>query len=289
MLKMDFGSSFLLPRMLVILAIIDGRACAEIERLNGITGSKIAFPLELQNQSHFSVVINGMNDLADCFRNGGQNMSLGNGFQDLENVAQSDEGMYHFFSQNENKTFFLRVFEPLPTIHIHCLPGGKAELSCEVGGLSGEVYWTLNGSHLNDSDICVKEGGSKIVLEKKVTGMLTCHRRNSPLNFSTELLCDDEDEKEEGITLSAISSEGPKSSPNGDHCEAADALADSTTNPGPGSSKIKAEMDPNSKVKPETEPGPQKESEAMTEFREVMVDPLPPEAVGDCFPETVDA
>ncbi|KAL8190712.1 UNVERIFIED_CONTAM: hypothetical protein K2H54_059691 [Gekko kuhli] len=220
-----------------------------------------------------------------------------------------------------------------PTVHIHCLPGGKAELSCEMGDLSRDV----NGSYLSDSDICVKDGGKKIVLEKRVSGKLICYRRNSHINFCTELLCDDgdllkhplffiilaasggaavllaiiaslitcccmkskhnfipvpaEDEKDEGITLSAISSEGPKSSPNGDHCDATDALAASTTNPGPGSSKPEAEMDPNAKVEPETEPGCQAEAEAVTEteFREVMVDTAPPEAVGDCFPDPVDA
>ncbi|XP_015276403.1 PREDICTED: uncharacterized protein LOC107118550 [Gekko japonicus] len=337
---MDFSSSFLLPCMLVILTIIDGRACADIERLTGIVGSKIVFPLEVQNQSYFSVAINGMThsvNSKDCFKYGKRQMCLRNGSLDLENITQSDEGMYQFLSQNENKTFFLRVLELPPTVHIHCLPGGKAELSCEVGDLSSDVYWTLNGSHLNDSDICVKDGGRKIVLEKRVSGKLTCHRINSPTNFSTELLCDDgdllkhplflvilaasggaavllsiivslitcccmknkhnfipvpaEDEKDEGITLSAISSEGPKSSPNGDHCDATDALAASTTNPGPGSSKPEAGMDPNSKVEPETEPGHQTEAEAVTEmeFREVMVDTAPPEAVGDCFPDPADA
>lgn len=47
-------------------------------------------------------------------------------------------------------------------------------------------------------------------------------------------------------------------------------------------------MDPNPK---ETEPGSQIDSEAMTEmeFREVLVDAAPPEAVGDSFPDPVDA
>lgn len=81
--------------------------------------------------------------------------------------------------------------EPPPTIHIKCLPGGKAELSCETDDLSSDLYWTLNGSLLNDSEICVKHGGRKIVLEKIVRGKLTCQKKNSASNFSTELLCDD--------------------------------------------------------------------------------------------------
>ncbi|XP_060091267.1 uncharacterized protein LOC132569103 [Heteronotia binoei] len=343
MFKMDFSSSFLLPCMLVILTIIDGRACADIKWLTGMIGSKIVFPLELQNQSSLSVAINGMdhsvNLTVDCFKNDSRPMCLRNGSMALENIRQSDEGIYQFFPQNESKTFFLRVFgkyvEPPTTVHIHCLPGGKAELFCEVGDLSSDVYWTLNGSELNDSDICVKDGGRRIVLEKKVSGKLICHRRNSPIKFSTELLCDDgdllkhplfliilaasggaavllaiiaslitccclkskhnfipvpaEDEKDEGITLAAISTEGPKNSPNGDHCEATDATADSTTNPGPVSSKLEAGMDLNPKVEPE--PGPQTESQAMTEteFQEVLVDTEPLEAVGDCFPDPVDA
>ncbi|XP_054830810.1 uncharacterized protein LOC129326601 [Eublepharis macularius] len=339
---MDFSSSFLLPCVLVILTIIDGRAYADMDRLTGITGSKIVFPLDLQNQSDFSVIaINGMKhsvrlSTTDCFKYDSRQMCLINGSLELESISQNDAGLYQFFPQNKNKTFLLTVFEPPPTIHIHCLPGGKAELSCEEGNLFKDVYWTLNGSLLNDSDVCVKDGGRKISLEKRVNAKLVCHRRNSSILFSTELLCDDGDllkhplfllilaasggaavllaviaslitcccmkskhnfipvpaeDKEEGITLSAISSEGPKSSPNGEHCEATETLADSTTNPGPGRLQQGAKIDPNPKVEPETERGHQTQAEAATEteFQEVMVDAAALEAASDCFPDPVEA
>uniref|UniRef100_A0ACB8FGP7 Uncharacterized protein n=1 Tax=Sphaerodactylus townsendi TaxID=933632 RepID=A0ACB8FGP7_9SAUR len=322
---------------------VQSGVCADIEQLNGTIGSKIVFPLDPPNQSDLSVIaINGIKhpknvSTEDCFEYGSRQLCLRNGFLVLENIAQSDEGLYQFFSEKENKTFLLKVTEPPPTIYIHCLHGGKAELSCEVSDLSRDVYWTLNGSHLNDSNICVKDGGRKIILEKRISGKLVCHRRNSSVSSATELVCDDgdllkhplfllvlaasggaavllaiiaslitcccmkskhnfipvpaEDEKDEGITLSAICSEGPKNSPNGDHCEATDAVAASTTNPGPGSSNPGAEMDPNPKVKPETEPGPGTVGEAAieTEFREVMVDTAALEDVGDCFPDPLDA
>lgn len=45
----------------------------------------------------------------DCFKYDSRQMCLKNGSLDLENITQSDEGMYQFFSQHKNKTFLLRV------------------------------------------------------------------------------------------------------------------------------------------------------------------------------------
>ncbi|KAJ6662702.1 hypothetical protein lerEdw1_011342 [Lerista edwardsae] len=287
--------------MLVILAIIYGRVSADIIPVFGIIGGEIVFPLEIQNLSDpLGIEVKDakncsckMNVSRDCCNDCERQMCLKkNGFLEIKHLSKTDKGEYTVFLETTGKrTFNLSVCE-IPTAHIHCQPDGSAELTCEVDSLSSDgVYWTLNGKHMNETDACVKDGGKMIVLGKGISGNLTCHRKNTCGEFSIVVSCDDEDEKDEGVTLSAISSEGPKSPPNGDHCEPTDALVASTPNPGPESCqsfRSESKTDPSPAVEPQVEPGPNAEAEAGTEFREVMVDSEPLEDVDDCFPDPVD-
>ncbi|XP_061485698.1 uncharacterized protein LOC133386098 [Rhineura floridana] len=341
MFKMDFRFSFLLPCMLVILTIIDGRACTDIIRIVGDIGGNISFSLESQHLSNISVT-KEMNcshsvDLnVDCCNDCDKRMCLRNGFLEMMNLSENDDGKYTIALGNDSKTFSLEVCELPLAIHIHCLSDGRANLSCEVDGQSNDsIYWTLNGRSINEADVCKKEGGKRIILEKGAHGKLVCHRRNTCSSSSIELSCSDgndgdllqhplflyilaacgggalllaiiaslitcccmkskhhftpvpvEDEKDEGITLSAISSEGPKSPPNGDHCETTDTLVGSTINLGPET----CEMDPNPTVEPELEFEPKTEDKdgTGTEFQEIMVDSAALETMDDCFPDPID-
>ncbi|XP_062983674.1 uncharacterized protein LOC134399532 [Elgaria multicarinata webbii] len=339
---MDFSFSFPLPCVLVILTVIDGWICAHVLQITGDIGSSTSIPLEIQNQSDLSVIketncSSSMNVTMDCCNDCNKMMCLKNGVLEMRNLSKNDEGKYTITSGNDSKIFLLRVCELPPVVHIHCLADGRANLSCDVGGQSNDsVYWTLNGTHLNEADVCQKEGGKRIILEKGVRGKLVCRRRNTCSSSSIDVLCNHgdllqhplflyilaacgggalllaiiasvitcscmkskhhfipvptEDEKDEGITLSAISSEGPKSPPNGDHCEATVVLGGSSPNTGE-SCKPQAKMDPNPATGPEMESEPKTEETAgtETEFREVMVDSAAIEAVDDCFPDPIDA
>ncbi|XP_053164886.1 uncharacterized protein LOC128350487 [Hemicordylus capensis] len=343
MSNMDFSSSFLLPCMLVILTIIDGRASAGRVQVTRNIGSEIAFPLGIRNQSNISTIVmrvkncsctmNSTVDCCNCFNK----MCLKNGSPEMKDLSKNDEGEYYFSHGTTSKTFFLRICEMPPNIRVHCLPDGKAELSCEVGNSPrGSIYWTLNGNRLNGTDACEKDGGTTVVLEKGVTGALVCHRGNA-CSISTQLVCHDvdllkhplflvllaacggaaillviiasvitcccmkrkhnfipvpaEDEKDEGVTLSVMSTERQKSPPNGDRCETTAALADRTASPGPENLNPEPKMDLKSTTEPVLEPGPKTEVEAEkeTEFREVMVDSTALEATDDCFPDPIEA
>ncbi|KAJ7320418.1 hypothetical protein JRQ81_019929 [Phrynocephalus forsythii] len=267
---------------------------------------------------------------------------LRNGVLEMKNLTENDGGKYTLTVGNESKSFLLSVCEPPIVVHIHCLPDGRADVSCEVGGQANEsVHWTLNGRSMNESDACPKDGGKRIILEKGVNGKLVCHRGNACSSSSMKLSCNDgklhllqhplflyilaacggvallltiiaslvtcccmrsmhhfvpvpaEDEKDEGITLSAISSEDPKSPPNGEHCEATSAvpasipISDSGTC---GSSKQAPTMDMNPTTEPEgkSETRTDEKTGTETEFREVMVDTAALELVDECFSDPVD-
>nr|XP_008105907.1 PREDICTED: uncharacterized protein LOC100551533 isoform X2 [Anolis carolinensis] len=103
-----------------------------------------------------------------------------------------------------------------------------------------------------------------------------------------------EDEKDEGITLAAISSEGQKSPPNGEHCEAAGAPGDNTANPGTETGEgfkqeSKMDLNPTTGAKVESEPKTDEKAEMETEFREVLVDSAALEVIEDCFPDPTNA
>ncbi|XP_042312299.1 uncharacterized protein LOC121924863 [Sceloporus undulatus] len=353
MLKMDFSLSFPLPRLLVILTIIDGWTCSDIIQVAGDIGSTVSIPLKIQNTSSFLVMkqmncAHSTNVSMDCCSDCDERMCLRKGLLEIKNLTENDEGKYTLDSENYSQTLLLRLCELPLVVHIHCLSDGRADLFCEAGGQSNDsIHWTLNGSGMNDIDACQKDGGKRIILEKGVHGKLACHRRNSCSSSSIELSCNEgnegsllqpedllqnplflyilagcgggalllailaslitccclkskhhfisvpaEDEKDEGINLAAISSEGQKSPPNGERCEATSALGDSTTNPGPEtgeSFKPERKVDLTTGAKIESEPKIDEKAGTETEFREVMVDSAALEAVDVHFPDLTDA
>ncbi|KAH0624933.1 hypothetical protein JD844_032869 [Phrynosoma platyrhinos] len=230
----------------------------------------------------------------DCCSDCHERMCLRKGLLEIKNLTENDEGKYTLGSENHSETLLLRLCELPLVVHINCLSDGRADLSCEAGGQSNDsIHWTLNGSRMNDVDACQKDGGKRIILEKGVHGKLVCHRRNSCSSSSIELSCNegnDEDEKDEGITLAAISSEGQKSPPNREDCEATSALDDSTVNPGPETGEsFKPELNPTIEAEVESERKTEEKSGTETEFREVMVDSATLEAVDVHFSDPTDA
>ncbi|XP_044298075.1 uncharacterized protein LOC123029307 [Varanus komodoensis] len=129
--------------------------------------------------------------------------------------------------------------------------------------------------------------GAGALLLAIIASLITCSCMKSKHHFTPVPA---EEEKDEGLTLSAISSEGPKSPPNGDHCEATEVLIDSSPNTGLQTSesfKPEPKMDPNIAMGPEVESEPKTEEMAETEFQEV--DSAALETVDDCFPDPIDA
>ncbi|XP_020666383.3 uncharacterized protein LOC110088432 [Pogona vitticeps] len=347
MFKMDFSLSFPLTFMLVILTILDAQTCTGMIRIAGDIGSTISVPLKILNTTDFSVTKDCphlINVSTDCCSDYEKRMCLSNGTLEMKNLTDKDEGRYTLAVGNESKTLLLRVCEPPLVVRIHCLSDGRADVSCEVGGHPNDsVHWTLNGRKMNDTEVCQKDGGKRIILEKGTHGKLVCYRSNACNSSSIELSCNDgnegdllqhplflyilaacgggalllailaslitcccmksmhhfvpvpaEDEKDEGITLSAISSEGPKSPPNGEHCEATGALPASIPNPDSetcGSSKQQPKMDlnPTAGSEGKSETKTEEKTGTETEFREVMVDTAALELVDDCFSDPVDA
>nr|XP_060626559.1 uncharacterized protein LOC132771959 isoform X1 [Anolis sagrei ordinatus] len=352
MFKMDVHLFPLLPCLVLILTSIDGRACSDIIRATGDIGGNVSIPLGIQNISQFSVMnqMNSKNLSMGCCSDSDGRICLRKEVLEIMNLTENDEGKYTLLSENDSQTFLLRVCELPLVVHIRCLPDGGADLSCETPGQANDsIYWTLNGSTMDDVDVCHKDGGKRIILGKEVHGKLVCHRRNSCSHSSIVLSCNEgndgslfrsgdllqnplflyilsgcgggavllailtslitcccmkskhhfipvpaEDEKDEGITLAAISSEGQKSSPNGEHCEPASALGDNTANPGAEAGEgckqeSKIELNPSTGVKVESEPKTEEKAETETEFREVLVDRAALEVIEDCFPDPTEA
>ncbi|XP_025026457.1 uncharacterized protein LOC112541391 isoform X1 [Python bivittatus] len=133
--------------------------------------------------------------------------------------------------------------------------------------------------------------GGGAVLLAITASLITCCCMKAKHNFIQVPV---EDEKDEGITMSAISSERPKSPPNGDHCEVTDVLVDSTPNTSAQtceSFKPDHKEDPIPSVEPEMKSESRREEKVgtETEFQEVTVDNAAQEVIDDCFPDPIDA
>ncbi|XP_053242402.1 uncharacterized protein LOC128412892 [Podarcis raffonei] len=175
--------------------------------------------------------------------------------------------------------------------------GVQGKLACHRRNSCSSASIELSCNGGNDRDllqhphflyIMVACGGGALLLAI-IASLITCCCMKSKHHFTPVPA---EDEKDEGITLSAISSEEPKSPPNGDPCETTDALVASTPNPGPEtceSFKPEHKTDPNPTVQPKLALETKTEEDVETAFREVMVDTEALETVDDCFPDPIDA
>uniref|UniRef100_A0A8B9Z949 Ig-like domain-containing protein n=1 Tax=Buteo japonicus TaxID=224669 RepID=A0A8B9Z949_9AVES len=295
---MDFSSSFTLQCLLVIITVPHG----SVTWTGVLSGGSAAFSVgnqSLQNLSRMSkrdvkCLTTVLNDslLAKCGNSAGRCLNLQNGSLVLRSVDKEDEGKYEFVFHNTTSTFTLEVFEP--AIGIQCFPNGTGELSCDVTSSKGTtIQWLLNGTELRTPEACIKDGGRKVRLDKTVPGEFVCevyhgNSRPSILGISLSFLqVSDfgftEEEKDDGLTMSVVSSEGVKSPPDGDHVEAQAAQIDCPSKPDAAQTGQGIEPEPPVEenlpveIEPEEMPDPA-----------VIIDVESQEKASDCFPDPTD-
>uniref|UniRef100_A0A8B9TLS4 Ig-like domain-containing protein n=1 Tax=Anas platyrhynchos TaxID=8839 RepID=A0A8B9TLS4_ANAPL len=313
---MDFNSPFILQCLLVIITVTDG----SVTTIGALSGSSAIFPIGLENLQNLSKMskdnercfvnmVNGtwLVSCGSCYRR----LNLQNGSLVLRSVEKEDEGNYEFVFNDITKSFALEVLEP--AIAIQCFPDGTVEL----------FEWLLNGSKLKTSEACIKDGGKKFVCEvHHKNGITRCgpivlscsygDLLQYPLFIyilagcaggaailvvvvSSVICCcmkrkhkfipvPSEDEKDDGIAMSVVSSEAVKSPPNGDHVEAQAAQIDCPPVPGyaaqigPGIEPLPL-VEENLPVVVEPEEMPEQEMIGYVESQE---------HASDCFPDPTD-
>uniref|UniRef100_A0A8D0HQE8 Ig-like domain-containing protein n=1 Tax=Sphenodon punctatus TaxID=8508 RepID=A0A8D0HQE8_SPHPU len=127
--------------------------------------------------------------------------------------------------------------------------------------------------------------GGVAILLVIIASLLTCCYMKRKRNF---IPVPSEEEKEEGLMLSVISSEELKSPPNGEHCEAPALPADRKPNSGTETSHS-LETDATMALEPKMQAEPTSESEVKEmKLPEVIVDNVDPDNMDDCFPDPID-
>ncbi|KAM6446149.1 uncharacterized protein PHA67_019361 isoform 2-T2 [Liasis olivaceus] len=299
MFKMDFSFSFSLPCMLIILTITSGKICtADNSTIPNISSPEpkdahpvnicIAYNLSkedkrkcLGNETSFICCVVHIHCLPDgkislsCETGGQFNDSIywtlnGNRISD---TCVKDNGKITILEKGVHGKFICHRGN-------HCR-STPVELWCNNGDLLQHPLFLY---------VLTACGGGAVLLAITAS-LITCCCMKAKHNFIQVPV---EDEKDEGITMSAISSERPKSPPNGDHCEVTDVLVDSTPNT---SAQTCESFKPDHKEDPTPSVGPEVKSESRreekvgteTEFQEVTVDNAAQEVIDDCFPDPIDA
>ncbi|KAJ7413647.1 hypothetical protein WISP_89250 [Willisornis vidua] len=185
--------------------------------------------------------------LAECGNSASRCLNWQNGSLVLKSVEKEDEGRYEFVFHNTTRYFTLEVFGDLlqHPWFIYILSG------CAVGVL---------------------------ILVVVLPSVICCcmKRKHKFIPVPSE-------EKDDGLTMSVVSSEGVKSPPNGDHVEAQAAPADRP--PKPDAAQTGQGIEPQALV--EENLPVQIEAEEIPD-PEVIVDAESHEDASDCFPDPTD-
>ncbi|KAG8136651.1 hypothetical protein E2320_005215 [Naja naja] len=313
MFKMDFSFSFSLPCMLMILTIISGKSCVanNLTSQNNISEIQVSqydqsgkgdtncvHPCDkviclkdderkcLGNETSFLCVCDLLPAVhIRCLANGKISLSCETGGQFNDNVhwtlngnpvsdaCITDNGTKIILEKGKRGKYVCQRGN-------HC-KSSPVEMTCENGDLLQHPFFLY---------VLIACGGGAVLLAVTAS-LITCCCMKTKHNFVRVPV---EDEKDEGITMSAISSERPNPPPNGDHCEVTNVLVDSTPNT---SAQICETFKPDLKEDPNPSVGPEVKSECRTEekvgteteFQEDTIDNAAQEIIDDCFPDPIDA